>query len=167
VTTVQVVTGVRRRLPGRSRVDARHVVGVVLRTLAERLPAGEAALLASALPPTLAQHMRDPARPGSTELVAGIAGDCGTNLTTAERYARAVLAAVAEFVPDGVLYRVQLPLPDDVRALFPTPVTAVGREAPAPTPVPSTSRAASSTSAAGTSVTNGSRWSQPSPGRCG
>lgn len=167
MTTDQVVSRVRRRLPGPSRTDVRHVIGVVLRTLAERLPAGEAALLASALPPTLAQHMREVTRPGSDDLVARIARDCGTNLTTAERYARAVLAAAAELVPDGVLYRVQLPLADDVRALFPTPVTAVGREAPAPAPMPSTSRAASSTSTAGTSVTNGSRWPQPSPGRAG
>ena len=165
--TVQVVTRVRRRLPERSRADVRHVVRAVLRHLGGRLPAGEAALLAAALPPTLAQHVRNPARWASDDLPARVARECGTSATTAERYARAVLAAVAECVPGGVIYKVQLPLPDEIRALFPTPIAAVGDDGRAAAPAPSRSAAASSTSATGTSVTNGSRWSQPSPGREG
>lgn len=110
----------------------------VLRTLVEALPAGEAALLVDALPPLLAIAARPDGHAGP-----GDRGDQGSDPTdqgelvrrvrrrtatydldddAVREEIRAALGRVAGHCPAGLLYRVQLPLPDDVRALFPQPV---------------------------------------------
>jgi hypothetical protein len=58
--------------------------------------------------------------------VARIALACDTGEAEARRYARAVLAGLAETVPAAAVYDAQVQLPDDVRELFPDPVHAVG-----------------------------------------
>lgn|GEM_PF-1834538 len=116
----------------------------VLRTLVELLPDGEAALLVDALPPLLAmaarpdpEHRPDrdgtadgagagaPERFDAAELVRRIrrrTGRYDTDDRTVRDGVRSALDRIAGYCPAGVLYRVQLPLPDDVRELFPPSV---------------------------------------------
>ncbi|WFE25326.1 DUF2267 domain-containing protein [Solwaraspora sp. WMMD791] len=107
----------------------------VLRTLVEALPAGEAALLVDALPPLLAIAARpddhaDHGDQGSdqvelVELVRRVRRRTATydlDDDAVREEIRAALGRVAGHCPAGLLYRLQLPLPDDVRALFPEPV---------------------------------------------
>ncbi|MFV2012454.1 MULTISPECIES: DUF2267 domain-containing protein [unclassified Micromonospora] len=114
----------------------------VLRTLVELLPDGEAALLVDALPPLLAmaarpapEHRPDPDRRpdpeqrperfDAAELVRRVrrrTGRYDADDRTVRDGVRSALDRVVGYCPAGVLYRVQLPLPDDVRKLFPPPV---------------------------------------------
>ncbi|ROO52159.1 uncharacterized protein (DUF2267 family) [Micromonospora sp. Llam0] len=108
----------------------------VLRTLVELLPDGEAALLVDALPPLLAmaarpdpEHRTDPnhrpERFDAAELVRRVrrrTGRYDTDDRAVRDGVRTALDRIAGYCPAGVLYRVQLPLPDDVRELFPPPV---------------------------------------------
>ncbi|MFY1635704.1 DUF2267 domain-containing protein [Solwaraspora sp. WMMB335] len=109
----------------------------VLRTLVERLPAGEAALLVDTLPPLLAIAARPdpdtgygldgepPARFGVAELIRRVRRRTA-RYDDDDQAVRCEIAAtlhrIAGYCPDGLLYRVQLPLPDDIRELFPQPV---------------------------------------------
>jgi uncharacterized protein (DUF2267 family) len=115
----------------------------VLRTLVDRLPSGEAALLVDALPPLLAMAGRpDPDGADTPELfdadelvrrVRRRTGEHDADERTVRAAIRSALGRIAGFCPAGVLYRVQLPLPDDIRELFPQPVRvhAAGTAAPA------------------------------------
>jgi len=108
----------------------------VLRTLVELLPDGEAALLVDALPPLLAMAARPdpdhrpdpehrPERFDAAELVRRVrrrTARYDADDRTVRDGVRSALDRVAGYCPAGVLYRVQLPLPDDVRKLFPPPV---------------------------------------------
>ncbi|MFV2083578.1 DUF2267 domain-containing protein [Micromonospora sp. LOL_021] len=114
----------------------------VLRTLVELLPDGEAALLVDALPPLLAmaarpdpgyradpEHRADPGRRperfDAAELVRRVrrrTGRYDADDRAVRDGVRTALDRIAGYCPAGVLYRVQLPLPDDVRELFPLPV---------------------------------------------
>ncbi|MDG4763423.1 DUF2267 domain-containing protein [Solwaraspora sp. WMMD406] len=119
----------------------------VLRTVVEHLPAGEAALLVDALPPLLTMAVRpdpdatrdrtinpDPdattdtstsSTLGATRLIHEVRRRTGLHELDAETVRRDVVATlerITGLVPAGVLYRVQLPLGDDVRELFPQPV---------------------------------------------
>lgn len=102
----------------------------VLRTLVELLPDGEAALLVDALPPLLAMAARPdpehrPERFDAAELVRRVrrrTGRYDADDRTVREGVRTALDRIAGYCPAGVLYRVQLPLPDDVRELFPLPV---------------------------------------------
>ncbi|WP_326551120.1 DUF2267 domain-containing protein [Micromonospora sp. NBC_01813] len=101
----------------------------VLRTLVERLPSGEAALLVDALPPLLAMAGRPD--PDSTDLPATFDADelirrvrrraarYDADDRTVRDEVRSALDRIGGYCPAGVLYRVQLPLPDDIRELFP------------------------------------------------
>lgn len=114
----------------------------VLRTLVERLPSGEAALLVDALPPLLAMAGRPdpdgaaaPALFDADELVRRVrrrTGEYDADERTVRAGIRSAVGRIAGFCPAGVLYRVQLPLPDDIRELFPQPVRvhAAGTAAP-------------------------------------
>lgn len=163
--TSQLVECVRRRLPRCGRDRATRITSVVLRALGERLPAGEAALLAAALPPSLGADVRHSGPPSTWDgprdgrPLGRIALRCGTDEETALVYARAVVDTVAHVVPDGVLYRVQLALPDELRAWFPVPLAAV----PPRTGPPRRSSDSWTTSATGMSSTNDTWWSQPEP----
>lgn len=104
----------------------------VLRTLVERLPSGEAALLVDALPPLLAMAGRpDPDSAGgpatfdADELIRRVrrrAARYDADDRTVRDEVRSALDRIAGYCPAGVLYRVQLPLPDDIRELFPDPI---------------------------------------------
>ncbi|WFE23143.1 DUF2267 domain-containing protein [Solwaraspora sp. WMMD937] len=108
----------------------------VLRTLVELLPDGEAALLVDALPPLLAMAARpdpdhrpdpehQPERFDAAELVRRVrrrTARYDADDRTVRDGVRSALDRVVGYCPAGVLYRVQLPLPDDVRKLFPPPV---------------------------------------------
>ncbi|SDZ38935.1 Uncharacterized conserved protein, DUF2267 family [Micromonospora pattaloongensis] len=101
----------------------------VLRTLAERLPAGEAALLATALPPAWARaaEVDNPTaqRFDSVEFLkrvrtrAGLRGAADDEVRDDAMFA---LDQVLLLCPSAVLHRVQQPLPDDIRGLFPEAV---------------------------------------------
>lgn len=126
---------VHRRLPGEPD-RAEEVVRAVLHELGEHLPAGEAALLAAELSPPLRRYLRHPGPPSTWDDQVAAAGDlpeqvaraCRTDHASARRYTEAVLGAVADTASPAVLYRVQVALPDEVRALFPDPLPAVGTE---------------------------------------
>jgi len=101
----------------------------VLRTLAERLPAGEAALLADALPPLLGLAARPERqvtqRFDAAEVLRRVrdrAGLAGVPDAVTRREVSTALHRIAGYCPAAVLYRVQLPLPDDIRGLFPKAV---------------------------------------------
>ncbi|MFS8479136.1 MAG: DUF2267 domain-containing protein [Micromonosporaceae bacterium] len=117
-----LVAGVRRRLDSSGADgDYAQAVGVlrtVLRVVGEHLPAGEAALLAAALPDEVAPEVRHPGPPSTwdgarsrTPLLAELAARLGTDEPTAQRRLAAVLDALAEAVPLGVLYRAEVALP--------------------------------------------------------
>jgi uncharacterized protein (DUF2267 family) len=115
----------------------------VLRTVVERLPSGEAAVLVDALPPLLAMAGRpDPDGADTPELfdadelvrrVRRRTGEYDADERTVRAGIRAALGRIAGFCPAAVRYRVQLPLPDDIRELFPESVRvhAAGTAAPA------------------------------------
>jgi uncharacterized protein (DUF2267 family) len=125
-----VITDVTYR---RRRATIDSYVAAVLRTLGELLPAGEAALLADALPPALGAPLRHPGPPtawdeqhehfDAAELLRRVHRRVGRRVARGpgdvERRVREVLAFVTNACPQAVLYRVQVQLPDDVRSLFP------------------------------------------------
>ncbi|MFC0528963.1 DUF2267 domain-containing protein [Phytohabitans kaempferiae] len=120
--------------PGDERAEADTIVHAVLRALGDRLPAGEAALLADGLPAPLRPYMRHPSALSTADdgprnredPLTRIAAACDTDEVDARRYARAVFAELAATVPPGAVYDAQVQLPDDVRELFPEPVRSVG-----------------------------------------
>lgn len=134
--TDELTAHVRPRLdPAAEHAGADLIVHAVLRALGDRLPAGEAAYLADGLPAALRPYVRHPGEPSTwddaprtrEDPVERIALACDTDEEHARRYARAVLAELAEEVPPGAMYDAQVQLPDDVRALFPAPLRAVRR----------------------------------------
>ncbi|MEV1287793.1 DUF2267 domain-containing protein [Micromonospora sp. NPDC049679] len=101
----------------------------VLRTLAERLPSGEAALLAGALPPALAPNAQadgpTPQRFDAAELLRRVRARAGLRGAADDEVRDGVAATLERLLvlcPAAVLYKVQVPLPDDIRGLFPEPV---------------------------------------------
>ena len=110
----------RRLDSGGADGDYAQAVGVlrtVLRVIGEHLPAGEAALLAAALPTRSRPRYATPGPPSTWDgarsqppLLAELAARLGTDEPTAQRVA-AVLDALAEAVPLGVLYRAEVALP--------------------------------------------------------
>ena len=122
VSMDDLVAGVRRRLdggrPGAGHAEAIGTLRTVLRVVGEHLPAGEAALLAAALPDEVAPEVRHPGPPSTWDgsrsrepLLADLAARLRTDEPTARRRLEAVLDALAEAVPLGVLYRAEVALP--------------------------------------------------------
>lgn len=122
VSMEELVAGVRRRLdgdrPGAGHAEATGTLRAVLRVIGEHLPAGEAALLAAALPDEVAPEVRHPGPPSTwdggrsrTPLLADLAARLRTDEATARHSLDAVLDALADAVPLGVLYRAEVALP--------------------------------------------------------
>lgn len=119
MTAERLVADVRGRLPAVERGRAATVLFAALGVLGEHLPAGEAALLAAALPDDVAPVVRHPGPPSAwdgerrrTPLVADLAARLGIDEPTARRQLDAVLDTLAGAVPQGVLYRAEVALPD-------------------------------------------------------
>lgn len=118
VTSERLVAGVRGRLPAAERWRAETTLFAALSALGQHLPAGEAALLAAALPDDVAPVVRHPGPPSSwdgerrrTPVLADLAARLGTDEPTARRRLVAVLDTLADAVPHGVLYRAEVALP--------------------------------------------------------
>lgn len=118
MTADALVAGVRSRLGRAGPGEAAGVLRAVLRALGDHLPPGEAALLAAALPADIAPEVRHPGPPSSWDgrrvrgpLVTDVAARLGTDEAAARGRLDAVLDALADAVPPGVLYRAEVALP--------------------------------------------------------
>jgi len=118
----------RLQLPGMAR--GVRAARATLQTLAQRLPEADARKLADALPMEIDQYARvaEPAQEFSyREFVERVADIEGIDPPDANYHAQIVLQLVAEIVPESVLERLHVALPDDYEKLF----EQVGQRAPA------------------------------------
>ncbi|HWH92692.1 MAG TPA: MMPL family transporter [Baekduia sp.] len=119
---------------GQSVADARIAVRETLCTLAERVPVREARELALRLPQGLVPEPDGASSRGepfdAEEFVARVARRSGVSPATAERDARAVLATVADALPQEEVDYIRAVLSDDYRSLWsaePEPPPPAGR----------------------------------------
>jgi uncharacterized protein (DUF2267 family) len=136
----------QERLGWPDGAQARRALRCVLHAIGERIPAGEAALLAAELPDELGAQLRHPGPPSSwggplvrSDLVRAVAAGFGTDTRTAKRMIHAVLDTLGEVTSPAVVYRVRIALP--------------ARR----------SSASATTSATGMSATNESGWAHTGP----
>lgn len=106
--------------------EARDAATATLRTFGERLSEGEAADLATYLPPSFADPLvaaapKTPPAFSVDEFVERIAEQEGIDEETAERHASAVLGVVAEAAGESELRAAQSQLPDEYLELFDRP----------------------------------------------
>jgi uncharacterized protein (DUF2267 family) len=104
------------------RDEAERATQATLEVLAERLSAGQARDLAAQLPPRVAAWLATSGGPdpfGLDEFLRRIADRLGLDDPTAERYARAVFAALAEAVTRDELKDMAAELPKDFAPLLP------------------------------------------------
>jgi uncharacterized protein (DUF2267 family) len=113
-STVQLKAGIARE-------DAERAARAVLETLAERIAAGEARDLAASLPPepAAALNTTTPAEGFDVdEFVRRVAERTAVDPGTAERYARAVFAALGRTVPADEIRDMTAELPRDFAPLI-------------------------------------------------
>jgi uncharacterized protein (DUF2267 family) len=104
------------------REAARQATHATLETLAERISRGEARDLAEQLPPELAPSVatqQDAEAFGVHEFISRVAAREQVDLATAERHARAVLAALGQAVPENELADLLSELPREFAPLLP------------------------------------------------
>src|SRR5918999_3609594 len=107
---------------GLGRDAARHATRVTLETLAERISRGEARDLAEQLPSELAPWIatqQDAEAFGVDEFIRRVAAREQVGLDTAERHARAVLAALGQAVSANELADLLSELPREFAPLLP------------------------------------------------
>jgi uncharacterized protein (DUF2267 family) len=115
---------------GPDRRLAWHALGTVLRAVRDRVPADLAAHFAAELPLLIRGVYYDQYRPSRqperirnrNEFVERIGEDfAGTRPVNVDNAIRAVLATVSRHVPAGEVENVRGSLPEELRALWPTP----------------------------------------------
>lgn len=118
---------------GPDRRLAWHALGTVLRVVRDRVPADLAAHFAAELPLLIRGVYYDQYRPSRQpertrdrdEFVERIGkGFAGTRTVNVDGAIRAVLATVSRHVPAGEVENVRGSLPEELRALWPTPEEA-------------------------------------------
>jgi uncharacterized protein (DUF2267 family) len=113
---------------GRDRRVAWHVLGVVLRSLRDRLPPGSAVHLGAQLPLLVRGLYYDQWRPSDTplkwhsldEFVSAISSDWrGLNPVDPTDAVRAVFQTINHYVAPGEVAKIRASLPEDVRRIWP------------------------------------------------
>lgn len=112
---------IQHRLELATKGDAAQMTRIVLNTLGERLGEGEASDLAAQLPTEIDRHLTEPRNGQQFSYMAfleRIAERADFSEADAQFSAQAVLALVAECVPDSEMEQVRVQLPDDYASLF-------------------------------------------------
>lgn len=117
----EFIGDVQHRLELPTEGEAVRATRIVLTTLGQRLGEGEAADLAGPLPMEIDRYLTESDSGGQfsyQEFVDRIAAEAGIDEGDAHYYAQAIVALVAECVPESELEQVRAQLPDDYDELF-------------------------------------------------
>ncbi len=110
-----------------SRGDALTATRATLETLAERIPADEAADLGAQLPEEIGRFLKGSSPKGerfdSDEFIERVAKRANVDVPTATFQVRAVLDVVQEAASEGQIAQVRDALPEDYQRLFTAGVT--------------------------------------------
>lgn len=117
----EFVDELQHHIEADSHGETRRTIHAVLETLGERIQADEAKDLAGPLPMEIDRHLLEADRAerfGWNEFVERVAERENADYPDAQYHAQAVMALVAESVPDSELQDVRANLPDEFDDLF-------------------------------------------------